>query len=209
MTGPERYPETHFLWIGIKLDELGADGQRLARLLTTRQCRLVRGCGEAESLLRGLIAQVISQRPQRATVVQAYLLTLIALIEQQLSAASQESDRSVPLLPYSHSTTKAVSYLEKNLDRRIPLSELTAAAACRGVTNFCTRFHKEVGISPSAYHRQLRLRAAREALRHPAFPVTMAALQFGFNSSQHFSTSYRREFGTSPTGARQRTTLPP
>ncbi len=197
-SGPEAYPETHFLWLGLMLDQFGEAGKRLVRLLTTRHCRLILGCGEAESLLRGLITQVISQRPYRATVVRAYLQTFIALLEQRLCAAAQNSEDYVPLLPYSHSTTKAISYLEKNLERRIPLQELAAAAACRGTTNFCTRFRKEVGIAPAAYHRALRLRAAREALRQPAFSVTMAALQFGFNSSQHFSTRYRREFGVSP-----------
>lgn len=197
-TGPDRYPETHFLWLGLRLNELGVEGKRLARRLMSTRCRLVHGCEEIEPLLRGLIAQVVGRRPKRAAVIRAYLMTFIALVEQRLDTGRPEREERVPLLPYSHATLKAVAYLEKNLERRIPLSELAAAASCRGVTNFCMQFRREVGTTPAAYHRRLRLQAARAALGQPAFTITMAAHQFGFNSSQHFSTCYRREFGDSP-----------
>ena len=201
-TGPDRYPETHFLWLGLQLSELGAEGKRLARRLISTPCRLVHGCGEVEPVLRGVIAQVVSRRPYRAAVIHTYLMAFVALIEQRLRTGGAETEERVPLLPYSHATLKAVAYLEKDLERRIPLSELAAAAACRSVTNFCTQFRREVGTTPAAYHRRLRLQAARIALRQPAFSITMAAHQFGFNSSQHFSTCYRREFEASPSGNR-------
>lgn len=197
-TGPDTYPETQFLWLGLALDDCGEAGRRLARRLRATRCRLISGCWEVEPLLRGLITQVISLRPGRTEGIAAYLQTVIVLLDQQLRADGSAGERSVSLQPYSHAMFKAMSYLEKNLDRRIPLAELAAVAACRGVTNFCTQFRREVGEPPAAYHRRLRLRAARQALRQPAFTVTMAAFQFGFNSSQHFSTCYRQEFGTTP-----------
>ena len=200
LSKPRGWPESHFLWIGLKLADMGPDGRRLATLLLTNKCRLLPGCHETEPVLHGLIAQVISRRPRRGAAARSYLHTFITLLEQRVLSlsATGDSDANMALLPYSHSTLKAISYLDQNLDRRIPLRELAAAAARRSVTNFCTAFRREVGISPSAYHRRLRLRSANEALRRPAFTVTMAALQFGFNSSQHFSTCFHREFGISP-----------
>jgi AraC-like DNA-binding protein len=198
LSGMRTWPESHFLWIGLKLADMGTDGRRLAKLLAKSRCRLLSGCHETEPVLRGLIAQVISRRPHRGTTARSYLQTFIALLEQRVLSAKSDSITNIPLLPYSHSTMKAVSYLEKNPERRIPLSELAEAAACRSVTNFCTRFRREVGVSPAAYHRRLRLQGANETLRQPGFTVTTVALQFGFNSSQHFSTCFRREFGVSP-----------
>jgi len=197
-TGPQSYPETHFLWIGLKLVELGPAGRRLGSLLKGRKCRLLLGCHEAEPVWRGLISQVISRRPHRERTVRAYLETLMALFEQRVRSATEDSDEAGPILPYSHRIQKAVSYLEKHLDRRVPLSELTAAATMRRTAHCCSQFRREVGVAPAAYHRRLRLQAARAALRQPTFTITMAALQFGFSSSQHFSACFRREFGVTP-----------
>jgi transcriptional regulator GlxA family with amidase domain len=55
-----------------------------------------------------------------------------------------------------------------------------------------------VGASPGGYHLQLRLEAAREVLLQPAAEIITAALQFGFSSSQHFSTHFHRTFGITP-----------
>lgn len=197
-TGPRIYPESHFLWIGLCLTQLGPGGKRLAVLLRRRNCRVLSGCHEVEPVLRGLISQVISRRVYRSAATLAYLQTFIALIRQRILSGSSEPAGEIARLPYSHSVLKAVSYLERNLDRRLSLSELTAAATMRHVPHFCALFHREVGVPPAAYHRRLRLHAAREALKQATFTITMVALQFGFSSSQHFSACFQREFGTSP-----------
>lgn len=207
-TGPQSYPETHFLWIGLKLAELPPAGRRLGSLLSQRKCRLLTGCHEAEPVLRGLISQIISRRPRRDPTVLAYLHTFIALLEQRVQSADDQPDDGLPVLPYSHRIQKAVSYLETHLDRRIPLRELTAAATMRRAAHCCSQFRKEVGVAPATYQRRLRLHAARAALRLPTFTITTAALQFGFSSSQHFSACFRREFGISPRRWQQRPECP-
>ena len=101
-------------------------------------------------------------------------------------------------LPYSYSIQKAIAYMEKNLDRRLPLSELAAVASLKQMSHFCTQFRREVGITPATHHLQLRLNAARNALRQPALDITRVAMQFGCSSSQHFSTAFQDAFGLSP-----------
>jgi len=88
--------------------------------------------------------------------------------------------------------------MRKYLDRRIPLRDVAAAATIRSVPHLCSLFRREVVITPGRFHMQLRLFAARDALRQPSGPVTHAALQFGFSSSQHFSTLFRRTLGVTP-----------
>jgi len=197
-TAPRSCPESHFLWIGLHLSQLGPEGARLAAALRKKKCRVLPGCHEAEPILRGLVSQVINRRAHRAAATLAYLQTFIALVRQQILSAEAGPGGDVARLPYSHSIQKAVCYLERNLDRRLPLSELAVVATMRHVPHFCARFHQEVGVPPAVHHRRLRLHAAREALRQPAFSITMAALQFGFSSSQHFSVCFQREFGISP-----------
>lgn len=62
------------------------------------------------------------------------------------------------------------------------------------------------GLTPSEYLRMCRLVAARRLLSSPAYAqrsVTEIAFECGFSSSSHFSTEFRKRFGTSPRSYRQ------
>jgi AraC-like DNA-binding protein len=197
-TGPRRNPENHHLWVGLDLDRLGVEGVRLAKRLRNERPRLVTGCDEVEPVLRSLVRQVVAHRTRRTEAVLACLRLFITLLEQRLDAGAGERVPAARRLPYSHAVQKAMDYLQQNLERRLPLTDLAAVATARSVPHFCTQFRREVGLSPAAYHLQLRLSAAREALRQPAIDVTTAAQQYGFSSSQHFSTQFRRAYGVTP-----------
>jgi len=197
-SGSGIYPASHFLWIGLKLSQLGRPGRRLARRLRRQNCRVLRGCHEVEPILRGLVSQLIHRRGHRAAAVLAYVNSFIAVIEQRVLSDSADGESEDICLPYSDGVQHALAHLERNLDRRVPLKELAAVAMLRYVPQFCTQFRREVGVTPAAHHRRLRLLAAREALKLQAFTITTAALRYGFSSSQHFSSAFHREFGISP-----------
>jgi len=198
-SGEGRAVETHHLWIGLELEKLGSEGRDLARHLQQKKVRLLRGGAAAEPILRAIVGQVVSGLPRKREVVLAYLRVLFALIEQQSRTATAGKRKTKPLaLPHSYAIQKAVAYMEKHLDRRLPLAELAAVTSLKQVSHFCTQFRREVGMTPAAHHLQLRLNAARTALRQPTLDITLVALQFGFSSSQHFSTAFQRAFGLSP-----------
>lgn len=202
-TGPKRNPENHHLWMGVDLEKLGREGQRLAARLRAERPRLLTGCDEVEPVMRGLMRQVVAHRARRTEAIVAGLKLFMSLLEQRLDEGAARSEGKPPAerrLPYSHAVQKAMDYLQQNLERRLPLADLAAVATARSVPHFCTQFRREVGQTPAAYHLQLRLNAARQALRQPAIDVTMAAQQYGFSSSQHFSTQFRRAFGVTPRG---------
>ena len=188
--------ETHQLWIGIDLDQLGAEGRRLARLLRQGNARLLPACYSMEPVLRAIVRQIITVLPNQKAVVLGCLRLLVVLIEQYLRMEKEAP--GTQMLPYSYGVQKAIAYMEHHLDRRIPLLELAAVATVRKVSHFCSRFRQEVGTTPAAYHFNLRLIAARDALLQPQSTITEIALRYGFNSSQHFSSAFRRVFGTSP-----------
>lgn len=201
-TGPAPNSENHHLWVGLKLDDLGAPARALAAKLRQARLRLLPGCPEVEPVLRGLVAQVVAHHPHRLQTVRSYLDLFIALVTQRLEAGN----RSAPArsaLPYSYAVQRAIAYMEQRLDQRLPLRDFAAMATARSVPHFCAQFRREVGVSPAAYHLQLRANAARQALRQPDFDVTKVAMQHGFSSSQHFSTVFRRAFGVTPREWRQ------
>lgn len=201
-TGPVPNPENHHLWVGLKLDRLGPTARRLAAELRARQVRSLAGCPGVEPVLRGLVAQVVAHHPQRRQAVAAYLELFITLVTQRLHASERRAPAPTAL-PYSYAVQLAVAYMEQQLDQRLPLRDLAAMATARSVPHFCAQFRREVGVSPAAYHLQLRLDAARLTLRQPGFDVTKTAQQHGFSSSQHFSTLFRRAYGVTPREWRQ------
>jgi AraC-like DNA-binding protein len=196
-TEPKGNPENHHLWVGLDLEKLGEQGRRLARLLKMRGCHLLPQSHELEFILRGFMSQVMTLRARRKEVILGYLETFMLLVEQKISMLNEKVE-SKRVLPYSYSIQKALHFMRQNLDRRLPLKDVAASATVGNISHFCTDFHREVGVSPAAYHLQLRLDAARAALKESDFNVTMAAHQFGFSSSQHFSTQFRRAYGTTP-----------
>jgi AraC-like DNA-binding protein len=197
-TGPERNPENQHVWIGLRLGQFGPEGRRLARELQASGTRILPGCQELEPVLRAIVSQVVAFRPQRAHAARALIGALISLIRQRLATLRGSSRVTPAPLPYSVPVQRSLAYMRQHLDRRIPLRDMAGAATVANVTNFCSRFRAEVGVPPAAYHAMLRLEAAREMLRQPAFDVTTAALQSGFSSTQHFSTAFRRAFGLTP-----------
>lgn len=201
-TGPIPNLENHHLWVGLKLDALGSAARHLSRTLRQSRLRLLKGCPELEPVLRGLVAQVVAHHPHRLQTVKSYIALFITLVTQRLLGGDRETlARSA--LPYSYAVQRAIAYMEQHLDRRIPLRDLAAMATARSVPHFCVQFRREVGVSPAAYHHQLRIYNARQVLRQPDFDVTKVALQHGFSSSQHFSTAFRRAFGITPREWRQ------
>lgn len=83
-----------------------------------------------------------------------------------------------------------------------PLTSLELCEAL-GATDRTLRlaFHERFGMGPLAYHRVLRLNAAREALRKGE-PVALVAGRFGFRHLGRFAGEYAWQFGEKPSETR-------
>lgn len=74
-----------------------------------------------------------------------------------------------------------------------------AAAIGLSRFHFLRRFRDMIGVSPHQYIIGLRLRAAAERIEESAAPITVIALDAGFNDISHFNRLFRRAFAMSPT----------
>jgi AraC family transcriptional regulator len=63
-------------------------------------------------------------------------------------------------------------------------------------------FRAGTGFSLHTYRNQLRLRSALERLREPGVDITGVALDLGFSSHSHFTETFRRTFGKTPSVVR-------
>jgi AraC-like DNA-binding protein len=98
--------------------------------------------------------------------------------------------------------TQALSYIESRLGQRITLRQV--AEAC-GFTSFAfsRAFKKELGITFQEYLVRLRIDRAQRLLADPRMSVTAVAGAAGFGDLSHFSRTFRRYVGTSPSDYRR------
>jgi AraC-like DNA-binding protein len=77
-----------------------------------------------------------------------------------------------------------------------------ASAVGSSVFHLARTFRTRTGFSLHAYRNQLRLRSALERLREPDVDLTDIALDLGFSSHSHFTETFRRAFGKTPSAVR-------
>lgn len=97
---------------------------------------------------------------------------------------------------------RAIARIEDQPTTRWSLHALAEASGVSR-TRLQQLFERDIGISPVAYAMRLRLQRAQHLLRETDQPVTQIALELGFSSSQHFATTFRRQYGMSPTRYRR------
>lgn len=201
---PAVHSETHHLRVGLRLDVLGTPGAGLTRQMRSVNTRIFQNFWEVEPLIRALVDQVGTQRPQRREVVSGLLSVFLALLGQRLHGQSAPPKAVKPIVHYSVPVQKAIVYMSGRLDARLTLREIAAAAHAPSVPQFCSQFRREVGMTPAARHMLYRLDAAHQLLRRSELNVTDVAMQFGFSSSQHFSRLFKRVFGVTPCSCKVR-----
>lgn len=96
-----------------------------------------------------------------------------------------------------------VDYIHDNLARPITLWELANLAGV-SARHFERAFRQATGTPPHAYVLQQRMASARELLfNQPLLSIEEIAAKTGFSSSSHFSSTFRRQTGFSPSAFRR------
>lgn len=84
----------------------------------------------------------------------------------------------------------------------LSLSQI-AREVCTSVFHLSRVFHARTGFSLHAYRNHLRLRTALERLAEHNVDLTDLALDLGFSSHSHFTETFRRTFGRTPSAVRR------
>ena len=92
---------------------------------------------------------------------------------------------------------RAIVYINEHLEEPLRVPEL-AVHMKLSESWFKARFRKETGLPPAEYIIRLRIKRAKEFLENGKGNVTDAAMKFGFASSQHFATAFRKYMNVSP-----------
>ncbi len=93
-------------------------------------------------------------------------------------------------------------YLENNGFRPVTLEEAARAAGISAF-HFSRQFSEVFGVSPVAYHEQVRLNHAKRLLEAGSSP-TCVARDLGYSELSAFSRSFRKRYGGPPSAVRPR-----
>ncbi|HEY5777699.1 MAG TPA: AraC family transcriptional regulator [Terrimicrobiaceae bacterium] len=108
----------------------------------------------------------------------------------------KEPHSSSPSLP-GYKLRQIRDWMAEHVAEEFSLDQL---AAQTGLSKF--HFHRlfksATGVSPSRYHINLRMDAARRLLRETKQSIVVVALEVGYTNPSHFARLFRRETGLSP-----------
>jgi AraC family transcriptional regulator len=94
-------------------------------------------------------------------------------------------------------------FLAQNLADDVDLNTIAASAALSPYY-FTRQFTAMVGMPPYRYLISLRIQRAAHLLRESDLTVTQILHRVGFHTPSHFTTTFRRHMGMSPTDYRRR-----
>ena len=126
------------------------------------------------------------------------------VLEAALARQSQPLKRHRNSTDTDHAArTEAVkAYLASHLSERITLDDI-ARAVYSSPFHLARVFQKRTGLPIHRYLNRLRLRASLDQLAEGASDLTALALELGFSSHSHFTDSFCREFGRTPSDVRR------
>jgi AraC family transcriptional regulator, activator of mtrCDE len=198
------------LWIHIKVEKLDASGMllgpwsqlsrnegfavgKILRLNNTAILTLK----DAHALLQTLHHELINQEIGFTTRVNQLIDELFIGIARQ-STRQNNSQRDFP-----QTFMKLEQALRQNLSHQWTVEEMAALMGL-GTTTFTEKVKSFTGFSPLNYLINIRISEAIKLLNKQEENVTDIALCTGFYSSQHFSTTFKKLTGYTPSDFRKR-----
>ena len=116
-----------------------------------------------------------------------------------------DEDQRVPLRNVighqSRKLVSAIELMESNIREPLNQQDLAAYVGLSG-RQLQRLFQCYMACTPSTYYLKLRLQRARELLRQTSMSLTEITAMTGFVSTSHFSKSYKKHFGYSPSNER-------
>ncbi|WP_186774398.1 helix-turn-helix domain-containing protein [Chitinophaga pinensis] len=93
--------------------------------------------------------------------------------------------------------TDLEQYMEENFHFNVPLEKF-AFLSGRSLSSFKRDFHEIFGETPSRWLLKRRLDAAYQLISRQGRSASEIYLDLGFQDLSHFSFSFKKRFGTSP-----------
>jgi len=183
-----RKPVADRTLIDLPRDESSAIWKRLRHLPPTIPAGI--RAGQVRELFTRLF-QLCDQPVSPWTSVQMRQI-MLALFVLLLELAEEPAD-----IECSARVAKVIEQIRAHPEQHFTIDALAREAAL-SPTHFINQFRKATGFPPIRYQIECRIQRAKEMLRESERKASDVALQLGFNSLQHFSDTFARIVGQSP-----------
>ncbi len=130
-------------------------------------------------------------RPGYKAMVFARFIQLCGFLSRRYEASSTPGMKELSRI------SGVLSYMENNITRSIPVSELTELAGMSEST-LLRFFNRTTGSSPVEYHNRLRIDNACRLLKETDKTVTEIAFDLGFSDSNYLSRMFKKIIGIPP-----------
>jgi AraC-like DNA-binding protein len=197
-------------WIHLQIEKIDTTGMSLGswsnltknERLTIGKILLVNNANvlklkECQVMLQTIRDELMNQEIGFATRVNQLIDELFISIARQ-STRQNNSQRDFP-----QTFMKLEQTLRQNLANQWTVEEMAALTGL-GTTTFTEKVKNYTGFSPLNYLINIRISEAMKLLNRQEENVTDIALRTGFYSSQHFSTTFKKLTGYTPSDFRRR-----
>lgn len=133
---------------------------------------------------------VPNRTPERTTRIRHAALGLLLAVISASQSDSSVANRSA--------IQKFVDQITRFPERHVSLAEMASDAHLSHVT-FASGFKSITGMTPHAFCINCRMEKAKAMLAESQTSIAAIANLLGFCSSRHFTTSFKRSTGVSPT----------
>ena len=198
-------------WINIKIEKLEPAGKliigrwsnlseneclTIGKVLLLNNRLVLSKLKETGEIIEKIKFELVKQEIGYYTRVNQLMDELLILITRQLTRQNY-SDRDFP-----QTFMKLEQTLRKSLSYQWTVEEMAALVGL-GTTAFNEKVKSYTGFSPLNYLINIRISEAIRLLKKQDNNVTDIALETGFYSSQHFSTTFKKLTGYTPSEFRK------
>jgi AraC-like DNA-binding protein len=152
---------------------------------------------EAERILAGIRYEIFYQQVGYVTRTNQLIDELLILLARKLTLHNN-THRDFP-----KSFLNLEQTLRQNLSHQWTVEEMAALVGL-GTTTFTEKVKSYSGFTPLNYLITIRISEAIRLLKQNNLSVTDIALDVGFYSSQHFSTTFKKLTGSTPSEFRKK-----
>jgi AraC family transcriptional regulator len=144
----------------------------------------------------------LMRRKASPLFVQGIAQSIAIYLARNYADLIKEPRSGSPSLP-GYKLRQITNWMAENISEEFNLGRLAARA---GLSKFYFNrlFKSATGVSPSRYHINLRMDAAKRLLRETKKTVIEIALDVGYSNPSHFAQLFRKETGLSPSNYRLR-----
>lgn len=201
-----------FYWLHLRTDKIEASGNMvfgrwsglseseshiIGKILLLNNTSVLQRLKESQEILQGIHHELNNQEIGYVTRVNQLIDELFIVIARQ-STRQSNSRRDFP-----QTFMKLEQTLRQNLAHQWTVDEMAALMGL-GTTAFTEKVKNYTGFSPLNYLINIRISEAIKLLNRQDVNVTDIALDTGFYSSQHFSTTFKKLTGYTPGDFRKR-----